>query len=51
MPLEYLGMPDDAGRLEAAIDAGYFDGSVLTLDQWGRATATEFAQQVISALT
>jgi hypothetical protein len=32
MLLRYVGMPDDAARLEPAIAAVYADGSVLTPD-------------------
>jgi len=50
MMLDYLGLHDDAVRLERAVDAVYADAAVLTPDQGGRASTEQFAQHVIGAL-
>ncbi len=46
MMLEYLGMSDAASRLQRAVALTYEDGSVLTPDQGGSATTTEFCNAV-----
>jgi isocitrate/isopropylmalate dehydrogenase len=50
MLVDHLGMAEQSARLEAAIDAAYADGSVLTPDQGGKASTTEFAEAVIGEL-
>jgi isocitrate/isopropylmalate dehydrogenase len=46
MMLEYLGFGDDANRMNAAILDVYREGKVLTPDQGGTATTTEFCRAV-----
>jgi isocitrate/isopropylmalate dehydrogenase len=50
MMLEYLGMQDPADSLEEAVKQIYAEGRVLTYDQGGRATTTEFAQAILKRL-
>jgi len=46
MMLEYLGFSSQAHRLEASVGRVYEQGSVLTPDQGGSATTTEFCDAV-----
>lgn len=48
--LDYLGWPDAAARLTAAVRAVYADGRALTPDQGGRAKTAEFCAAVAAAL-
>ncbi|MBI5503282.1 MAG: hypothetical protein HY899_00660, partial [Deltaproteobacteria bacterium] len=48
--LEYLGFASAGRRLEAAIEAVYAGGSLLTPDQRGNATTTEFCEAVAGQL-
>jgi len=50
MMLEHLGFADAAGRLDSALTRIYADGRVLTPDQGGRATTTEFCEAVAALL-
>jgi len=50
MMLDYLGLGDDARRLEAAVEAVYRDGRLLTPDQDGSATSDQFCAAVRSNL-
>jgi isocitrate/isopropylmalate dehydrogenase len=50
MMLEHLGFAEAARRLEVALDGTYAEGSVLTPDQGGRATTTQFCDAVASRL-
>ena len=50
MMLRHLGFVAEAGRLDAAVDRVYADGRVLTPDQGGSATTTEFCAAVAHAL-
>ena len=50
MMLEYLGLGEDAARLERAIASVYADGQTLTPDQGGTASTTEFCDAVAQAL-
>ena len=44
--LEHLGFNEPAQRLVQAVEAVYAEGRVLTPDQGGRASTTEFCQAV-----
>jgi isocitrate/isopropylmalate dehydrogenase len=46
MMLEYLGFPDEAGRLSRAVEQTYAEGRTLTPDQGGRASAAELCESV-----
>ena len=46
MMLEYLDMQKDANRLESALAKVYKNGKILTPDQGGKATTTEFCEAV-----
>ncbi len=46
MMLEYLGMADAASKLGRAVEQTYMDGGVLTPDQGGSATTTEFCEAI-----
>ena len=48
--LEYLGCAAAAHRLQAAVERVYADGRVLTPDQGGRASTTEFCDAVAREL-
>ena len=48
--LEYLGFDQAARRLERAIERVYADGRILTPDQNGTATTTEFCEAIARAL-
>ena len=50
MMLEYLGLPDQAKQLEAAVEQVYAESRTLTPDQGGTASTEEFAEAVVSAL-
>src|SRR5207249_4243364 len=50
MMLEYLGLAEEAHRLEAAVDATFAAGDALTPDQGGRGSTEEFAEAVRSRL-
>ena len=50
MMLDYLGLASAAERLEAAVARVYAAGSVLTPDQGGSASTTEFCAAVAKAL-
>ncbi len=50
MLLEHLGFADASARLDGAIAAVYAEGHVLTPDQGGAATATQFCEAVTRAL-
>jgi len=50
MMLEYLGLDDAARRIEDAVTRVYADGTVLTPDQGGRASTTEFCTAVARCL-
>ncbi len=50
MMLEHLGLTEEAARLTAAVEAVYAEGRILTPDQGGAATATEFCTAVARAL-
>ena len=50
MMLEYLGFADAAGRLDSALTRTYAAGRVLTPDQGGSASTTEFCDAVASFL-
>jgi isocitrate/isopropylmalate dehydrogenase len=50
MMLEHLGFADAAARLESALTRTYAAGRVLTRDQGGRASTTEFCDAVASLL-
>nr|MDO8132678.1 isocitrate/isopropylmalate dehydrogenase family protein [Candidatus Njordarchaeum guaymaensis] len=50
MMLEYLEMQDPADSLEEAVKQIYREGTVLTYDQGGKATTTEFAQSVLKKI-
>jgi len=50
MMLEYLGMEKAAGSLEKAIQQIYKERRVMTYDQGGKATTTEFAQEISKKL-
>jgi isocitrate/isopropylmalate dehydrogenase len=45
--LDYLGMEQEADSLEKAIEAVYREGNVLTADQGGSASTTQFAEAVL----
>jgi isocitrate/isopropylmalate dehydrogenase len=51
MMLEYLGMQSSADLLEEAVKQIYAEGGILTYDQGGHATTTEFAQAVLKKLS
>jgi isocitrate/isopropylmalate dehydrogenase len=51
MMLDHLGLTDAARALVNAVDAVYADGTHLTPDQGGTATATQFCAAVEAALT
>jgi isocitrate/isopropylmalate dehydrogenase len=51
MMLEYLGFAETALKLEHAIRAVYCTGQTLPVDQGGRATSTEFCQEIQRSLT
>jgi isocitrate/isopropylmalate dehydrogenase len=48
--LDHLGYAAEARRLTAAVERVYADGRVLTRDQGGRATTTEFCSAVAQQL-
>jgi len=50
MMLDYLGMENAAKRFENALRAVYAEGKVLTPDQGGRASTTDFTRAVIANL-
>jgi len=50
MMLEYLGMQGPADSLEKAVQQIYGKGRVLTYDQGGKATTTEFTEEVLKIL-
>jgi isocitrate/isopropylmalate dehydrogenase len=50
MMLEHLGFADAAARLDSALARIYADGRVLTPDQGGRASTTEFCEAVAALL-
>ena len=50
MMLEHLGFADAADRLDSALTRVYADGRVLTPDQGGGATTTEFCEAVTALL-
>ena len=50
MMIEHLGFGEAARRLERAVESVYAEGRVLTVDQGGRASTTEFCDSVTSAL-
>lgn len=50
MMLDYLGFAEVSHALEAAIDALYADGRVLTPDQGGHATTEDMCQAIASRL-
>jgi 3-isopropylmalate dehydrogenase len=51
MMLDYLGYTEQGRRLENAIEQTYREGTVLTLDQGGSASTTEFVEEVRRHLT
>lgn len=51
MLLEWLGLDDDASRLDRAVTEIYADGRILPVDQGGTATTGEFAQAVADLLS
>ena len=50
MMLDYLGLEEDARRLERAVEETYAAGDRLTPDQGGSASSDEFAEAVQSRL-
>ncbi len=46
MMLDYFGYSEQARRLESAIEQVYSEGSVLTVDQGGTASTSEFVEMV-----
>ena len=46
MMLHYLGYDEQAQRLETAIEHTYRDGTVLTVDQGGTASTTDFVEAI-----
>lgn len=50
MLLEWLGLDDQAKRLDGAVTSVYAEGRTLTVDQGGTATTGEFAAAVTAAL-
>ena len=50
MMLRYLGFTEPARRLETAVERVYGEGRVLTLDQGGDASTTEFCAAVAERL-
>jgi isocitrate/isopropylmalate dehydrogenase len=50
MMLEHLGFADAAGRLDSALTRIYAEGRVLTPDQGGSASTTEFCDAVASLI-
>jgi isocitrate/isopropylmalate dehydrogenase len=50
MMLGYLGFPQAAARLAAAVETVYAQGKALTPDQGGRATTTAFCEAVAKKL-
>ena len=50
MMLEHLGFGGAADRLDSALTRIYADGRVLTPDQGGRASTTEFCEAVAALL-
>ncbi len=50
MLLEYLGFEAEGGGLRRAIDAVYADGAILTQDQGGHSSTTEFCAAVERAM-
>ncbi|MFC2021418.1 isocitrate/isopropylmalate dehydrogenase family protein [Chloroflexota bacterium] len=48
--LDYLGMRQEADSLENALAAVYRDGKILTADQGGNASTTEFAEAVLKEI-
>lgn len=50
MMLEYLGLKEEAQRLEKAVAEVYREGRTLTVDQGGKATTTRFCQAVRAKL-
>jgi isocitrate/isopropylmalate dehydrogenase len=51
MLLDWLGLTDDAARLDRAVTDVYADGRVLPVDQGGTATTDEFARAVADLLS
>jgi len=51
MMLRWLDLDDHADRLDSAITAVYADGDILTVDQGGTASTTEFALAVRDMLS
>lgn len=45
--LDFLGLKQEAAALENALAAVYKDGRVMTVDQGGKATTTEFAEAIL----
>jgi len=50
MMLDYLGFPDEAARIEKALEKVYAEGRVLTRDQGGSASTTEFCEAILANL-
>jgi isocitrate/isopropylmalate dehydrogenase len=50
MMLDYLGFGDESKRFENAVRKVYGEGRVLTPDQGGNGTTTEFTRAVIARL-
>ena len=46
MMLDYLGFPEESGRLILAVEKVYSDGKYLTPDQGGTSTTIEFTEAV-----
>jgi 3-isopropylmalate dehydrogenase len=50
MMLEYLGFTAESRRFESAVRKVYAEGRVLTPDQGGRSSTTEFTRAVLANL-
>ncbi len=50
MMLEYLGFAEYAQRFESAVRKVYAEGRVLTPDQGGRSSTSEFTRSVLANL-
>jgi len=50
MMLEYLGFEKDAGKIRNAIKRVYAEGNILTPDQGGSATTTQFCNAIANCL-
>ncbi|MFQ5839625.1 MAG: tartrate dehydrogenase [Candidatus Methylomirabilales bacterium] len=50
MMLEFLGYPEPAGRIEAAVAANLADGKVRTPDLGGRACTTDVTDEILAQL-